>query len=442
MLSAALLLRISFVVCWTIASSVAQTTGDGADRATIPPTFFGLHVNLGKGAKWPPVSFGALGKGAGVNWAYVEPSRGVFNWYGLDRLMTSAEVHGADVFYALGSTPQWASSRPGEYCYRGYIGCAAPPAKIEYWNEYVTAVVTRYKGRIRLYELWDEANASPSWSGTYEELVELARNAYQIIKSIDPDAIVLTPATVGGVAYQPRDSPMSGVDEVWIERYLMSGGRLYADAANWHGYLMRTAQAPYRMPEDAQSQCHIDSWNYSQNCSGSILDQIDTLREVLDRNGMKDKPIINSEGSWGNLAGLDPSARAAWLARYYLLQAGRGIQRVYWYGWNFGPWGPMNTDDDRLNMAGIAYSQIYRWLVGATVDPCLVEENQTTWTCHIARSGGYEAVAVWDTSGDGLYYPDAKYVRYADLAGNVDGFADGVQIGSEPILLGTGDPPL
>src|SRR3954454_15442284 len=135
MLSAALLLRISFVVCWTIASSVAQTTGDGADRAPISPTFFGIHVNLGRGAKWPPVSFGALGKGAGVNWAYVEPSRGVFNWYGLDRLMTSAEVHGADVFYALGSTPQWASSRPGEYCYRGYIGCAAPPAKIEYWNE-------------------------------------------------------------------------------------------------------------------------------------------------------------------------------------------------------------------------------------------------------------------------------------------------------------------
>jgi len=257
-----------------VAALVHRVVVDAADTnvSPIPPTFFGMHIKVSTGQKLLPISFGAFGKGAGLTWAYFEPACGVFHWDGIDRYLAAAESQQADFFYAFKNTPQWASSKPTEFCYKGNFGCAARPARIEYWNEFVTALVTCYKGRIKFYEIWDEANASPSWSVTYEDLVLLAKNAHIIIKSIDPDAVVLTPATVGGIGYRPRGDSSSGIDAVWMEQYLKAGGNRYADGGNCHGYLMRTVDSPYRMPEDDVSPCHVESWNYVKSCSGSISD--------------------------------------------------------------------------------------------------------------------------------------------------------------------------
>jgi len=302
--------------------------------------------------------------------------------------------------------------------------------------------VTRYKGRIHLYELWDEVNASASWSGSYDQLVELAKNAYRIIKSIDPSAMVLTPATVGGIAYQPRGSLVSGADRVWIEQYFKAGGARYADAFNWHGYLMQPSDSLLRMPE-SDSPCHMESWNYDRTCSGSILSQIDMIRGVMDRNGMAGMAIINSEGSWGKMPQIDPELAAGWLARYYLLQAGHGVSRVYWYGWNVGPWGSLTGTDLQPNLTTLAYAETYRWLVGAVMPgPCAVAANRTTWTCTILRPDGFQGMAVWDTERERSYQPDPpQFTYYVDLEGEYHPIDGEVRIGARPILLQNQPPP-
>jgi hypothetical protein len=399
-----------------------------------------MHV-ASPNREWPPIPFGALGKGAGLTWAYVEPARGRFQWYGIDRFIAAAETHRVDFFYAFANTPQWASVRPTEHCYHGNVGCAAPPARIEYWNEFVTALVRRYKGRIKFYEIWDEANMSTSWSGTHAELVSLARNAYNIIKSIDPNALVLTPAMTGQIGWQPRQSSISGVSAVWLERYLQAGGNKYADGGNWHGYLMRTTTQTFRMPEDEASPCFIASWNYTKACYGSILNEIDTLRAVLDRNGLAGKPIFNTEGSWGNGSLTNSTVEAAWLARYYLLQAGKGIARVYWYGWGFNAWGNLASGAGENSLVETAYRQIYKWLVGATMaGPCTPLSNRTTWTCGLTRPGNYRALAVWSTSGTQSFTTESDYKQYRDLSGNIFPMKGPLQIGIEPLLLETSAP--
>ena len=226
-----------------------------------------------------------------------------------------------------------------------------------------------------------------------------------------------------------------------MKKYLQAGGNRYADAGNWHGYLMRALDKQYRMPEDETSPCVIASWNYQKVCSGSILTEITRMRTVFNQNGMFGKPVYNTEGSWGNGSLNDPDREAAWLARYYLLQAGQGINGVYWYGWDLETWGSLRQGESRVNVAGIAYDQLYGWLVGSTISaPCSPQVNGTTWSCNLSRPGGYRAMAIWDTVAIRTYKPPPEYRRYCDLSGHIFRVDGAVQVGPKPILLETSSP--
>jgi hypothetical protein len=41
------------------------------------------------------------------------------------------------------------------------------------WGNWVRAVVTRYKGRIKYYELWNEPDAWNWWSGTTPQMLQM-----------------------------------------------------------------------------------------------------------------------------------------------------------------------------------------------------------------------------------------------------------------------------
>ena len=101
----------------------------------------------------------------GTTWAELEPAKGVWNWGGLDNFVAAAQEHGvSDILLNLGQSPRWASSSPetAGHMYGTPALTPAPPANIQDWRDYVTAVAQRYKGRIRYYEIWNEPNG-PSW---------------------------------------------------------------------------------------------------------------------------------------------------------------------------------------------------------------------------------------------------------------------------------------
>ena len=116
------------------------------------------------GVPWPAVGFGTLRLWddlQGTTWAELEPAKGVWNWALLDNFVEAAEEHGvSDILLTLGQTPGWASSSPdtASGLFVLSAGAPAPPADIQDWRDYVTAVAQRYKGRIRYYEIWNEPN--------------------------------------------------------------------------------------------------------------------------------------------------------------------------------------------------------------------------------------------------------------------------------------------
>ena len=147
----------------------------------------------------------------------------------------------------------------------------------------------------------------------------------------------------------------------------------------------------------------------------------------------------------------DLDMQAAFVDRFYLLHWSNGVARFYWYQWNSQDTvGTLWKPDPRnpggpgtVLKPGIAYGQMYDWMVGATMtSPCTA--SASVWTCQLSRPNGYQALAVWDASqtcsngvcGTTPYTYDPLYIKYRDSEGNATALSgQTVPIGAKPILL-------
>lgn len=168
---------------------------------------------------------------------------------------------------------------------------------------------------------------------------------------------------------------------------------------------------PYPMPEqDTVPSC---TRNKASACYGSILTKVSAMRKVFDQHRLAGKPMFDTEGSWGKANLTDPDVQTAWLARWYLLQAGlrstANLQMVAWFAWDgtVFDWGSIEDSSGAPTQAAIAFNQVYYWLVGATIRQPWSSAADGTWICSLTRPGGYSALAVWNPQGSKAYMPDA-----------------------------------
>lgn len=357
-----------------------------ASSRAFTPQFMGMHT-LSPTRHWPTVPFGAI-RPAGTTWGTIEPKQGRFDWHGLDTWVAAAQAHHVELDYLFLNTPQWASTRPEEHCGRGNIGCAAPPTD-KAWTAFVTTLVKRYKGRISSYEMWNEPNAIGYFTGTAADMAHLAALAYPIIKSIDPRAIVVSPA--------PSSTGWPTPYATWLGQFLSAGGGKYVDAIAWHAYPGRSNQ-PALPPEEIVSQIH-------------------KIRAVMAKHGVSDLPLWDTEGGWGSDAQLpDEQAQASFLARWYLIQFSYGVARAYWYQWDNPKWGTLWREATGETPAGRAYAQVYQWLEGATGATRCEAAKAPIWTCGISK-GKKRYLVAWSAGRPTPFEIHPRFSSYSDLEG-------------------------
>ena len=351
---------------------------------------------------WPTVPLGTVRLwDTKTAWNDLEPSSGTYNWQTLDMYLTLAQQHNVDVLYVFGHTAAWASSGSNSGCSQFPQSCL-PPTNIQDWDNFVTAVVTHAAGRIKYWELWNEANAPNFWRGDTPTLVAMASDAYKIIKSVDPSAIILSPSVAG---LPPGES-------TFLNDYFSHGGGSVTDVVSFHAH-------------------KVDA-----NNPDTVANFVTTVKAVLAQQGLSGKPLWNTEGGWSptdtNFAA-DPRS-AGYVAREFFILHSNGVARFYWYSWNSKlGWGTMWTPSG-TNSAGVAYGQVYNWLVGAVMDTC-VEATDSTWTCGLTRPGGFQGLIVWNSAGTKSYQPASGYKQYLDLSGGKNPINGPVSIGYNPILL-------
>jgi hypothetical protein len=392
------------------AMSETQTVQLTPPKTPVTRGFFGLNVNHmhdSPGFDWPAIEFGSYRSwDSGVMWPKIEPQRGVYDWTNLDKDVAMAQQRHQAFLFTLGQTPHWASSRPDEHAAYGN-GVAAPPADIRDWTDFVTALVTRYKGRINAYEIWNEPDEVGFYTGTPTQLAELGHEAALIIRKVDPKALIVTPPVA-------QDDVLLSPE--FLDGYLSYGGGRDADVIAYHGY---------NNPPEA-----------------NIAELQDFARQ-LALHGVANKPVWITEAG-PNLKRYSETEVGNQVARNLILDWALGMHRVYLYAYDNAIYcgfdldiGGGKRDPSRLSPAGIAYQEVESWLIGSTMVSCKCEAG-TIWTSVIRRPDSSLAYIVWNSAEISNFAVPAswnvKHVRtLTDSSRDISGGS--VAIGSGPVLL-------
>ena len=159
------------------------------------------------GFRWVKQSF---------EWRYIEPhEKGKLGWGEPDRLVEAINSRQLKLIARVDNQPVWARSDdlfPG-------IG---PPDNLQDFADFLSALATRYRGKIHAYQIWNEPNLAREWANQPPDpkaYVEMLAIAYQAIKAADPSALVVTaglaPTTASGAIAMP--------DAEFVERMYAGG---------------------------------------------------------------------------------------------------------------------------------------------------------------------------------------------------------------------------
>lgn len=421
-LLAGMLLALPFAGLRAQVSSLAIPLAASATGHPIPRSYFGM--NLAGAAwrdSWPSVDVGAV-RIFDSEWSKIEPHRGVWDFSHLDYDVNAARTHHAEAELVLDSTPTWASARPGEtYSYAWEPpGSRAEPRSLEDWESYVRTIATRYKGRVHIYEMWNEPNMKGSFTGDNAQLIGLCHAAYQTLKRVDPSIIVVSP------------SPAPAGGSLWLHSFIDGGGRGTFDVLGYHFY--DNLGAPQVHPE-------------------SLIGAAQHLRLMLHITGLPETPIWNTEAGYYIHSSSDAQTQilnypphvhvlsqqegAEVVARCYALAWGAGIERFYWYGWGEAEYAIADDGGRTPKAATVAYSTMARWLIGATYIS-VTSADTGDWIIAMRGRSGALQFLVWTLNHSASFtIPPSWHVsRMEDLAG-ADVRLSGSTIGitSAPILV-------
>ena len=118
-----------------------------------------------------------------------EPYRSAWDKY--DHIVDTAGTYDLEVIARLSNPPSW-TRIDGDA-----RGTYAPPDNLRDWGDYVYNVVSRYRGQVRYYQLWNEPNIYPEWGEQPvdpEGYTRLLCEGYRRAKEADPGAIILSGA--------------------------------------------------------------------------------------------------------------------------------------------------------------------------------------------------------------------------------------------------------
>lgn len=195
-------------------------------------------------------------------------------WTKYDNIVSLAEAGGLEIIARLGNPPSWTRALTNT------IGTNAPPDDFDDFGDFAAAVADRYRDEITYYQVWNEPNGNDEWGlqdVDPEAYTRLLCLAYERIKGVDPDAVVLAGALTPTVALEGRNLN----DLIFLERMYAAGAGHCFDVMSAQGYGL------FSGPTDRRLRPSVI--NYPHHLY---------LRDIMVRHGEAGKPIWISEMGW------------------------------------------------------------------------------------------------------------------------------------------------
>jgi len=236
-----------------------------------------------------------------------EPYRSAWDKY--DHIVDLAEQHGLEVIARLSNPPAWTRTLTDT------IGTRAPPDDMADWGDYVAAVVSRYRGRVHTYQLWNEPNIYPEWGEQPvdpEGYTRLLCEGYRRAKEADPDAVILSGALAPTVELHPGPGPALGLHEfVFLQRMYDAGAGDCFDVLSVNDYMLWSG------PTDRRMQPRNISFSRPTYVRDIMVANGDAAKPVwiseMNANAVPNDPTIEGWGAYGQVT-LEQQARYAVLA--------------------------------------------------------------------------------------------------------------------------------
>jgi hypothetical protein len=164
-----------------------------------------------------------------VRWEDFEPEKGEINWTVLDLVLPIASESGKKVMLSIVTSPEWAREAGADLTKHG------PPALVQDYVNFVTAIVERYPGQVHAIEVWNEQNIDREWSSprglVAANYVQLLKATYEAVKNIDPGIIIISGAlSPTGVS----DGIGAWDDFTYMDQLIQAGLLNYTDCVGAH----------------------------------------------------------------------------------------------------------------------------------------------------------------------------------------------------------------
>ncbi|MEM7603023.1 MAG: hypothetical protein AAF357_16620, partial [Verrucomicrobiota bacterium] len=124
-------------------------------------------------------------------WGGLYTEDGKLDWEEHDRVVEGIRSHGMQTLFSIVFTPEWAA-REGA---KGNLSRTPPDS--DALRQSLEEIIPRLRDQgMLVYDLWNEPDHAGFWHGNVDDYLEFLQASYQTIKSIQPEATVLS----GGVA--------------------------------------------------------------------------------------------------------------------------------------------------------------------------------------------------------------------------------------------------
>ena len=221
----------------------------------------------------------------GFGWRDIEGQKGKYDWSNPDHIVYTANKYGdIDIVARVDHQPEWARQ-----------GCSlqGPPANMKDFTDFLTAMATRYKGRIRAYEIWNEPNLAREWCDQRPDpkaYAAMLKAAYAAIKAADPDAMVIS----AGLSPTGTNDQTAMPDDVYLDQlYQAMGGKSdgYFDVLGVHAPGYKAA------PEVSPDEAAANKAAYGGERFFTFR-RVEDLRKIMEKYGDTKKQVAVLEMGW------------------------------------------------------------------------------------------------------------------------------------------------
>ncbi len=237
-----------------------------------------FQVVADAGFGWAKVNFG---------WREIEGAgKGVYDWSRTDEIVRMAEENDIDLVVRVDHQPAWAG---------GGFPVNGPPDNYQDLADFFAAMATRYRGRIRAYQVWNEPNLAREWGGRLPDpgqYTKLLRVCYQAIKAADPNAMVISAGLSPTGTWNEQARP----DDWYLESMYIAMNEALGSSDGYFDVLGAHAPGFKSPPERDPAQVAADPDLGGQRAFA--FRHVEDLRAIMVKYGDADKQVAILEFGW------------------------------------------------------------------------------------------------------------------------------------------------